>query len=179
MDTCWITTIKPGNHEVIRRRGDAGTNPSHQRWFLPVSATRLRRYRCAVSRDERHCAVLTRSANAASGRTKGSYPAGQVRRKETHPHHPSAPPSLTRVGFWGVRGGTRAARPHPSPLHLRWRGSRRVQGTERPHHSPTPLPPLRGFYTTGANRRRGDASIPTTHPHRPRPYARLRGAHQF
>src|SRR5216684_3586219 len=46
---------------------------------------------------------------------------------------------LTRVGFWGVRGGTR---PHPSPLHRRWRGSRRVQGTERPHHSPTPLPPL-------------------------------------
>jgi len=66
----------------------AGTNPSHQRWFLPVSATRLRRWTypacqrdcvataarsgklqgipCAVSRDERHCAVLTRSANAAA-----------------------------------------------------------------------------------------------------------------
>jgi len=37
-----------------------------QRWFLPVSATLLRSYRCAVSRDERHCAVLTRSANAAA-----------------------------------------------------------------------------------------------------------------
>src|SRR5258708_4008227 len=38
----------------------AGTNPSHQRWFLPVSATLLRSYRCAVSRDERHCAATLR-----------------------------------------------------------------------------------------------------------------------
>src|SRR6266481_2767650 len=48
-------------------RGDAGTNPSHQRWFLPVSATRLRRYRCAVSRDERHCAASA----SHSGETQG------------------------------------------------------------------------------------------------------------
>ena len=71
-------------------RGDAGTNPSHlalihpgneasplalraqpgrkeQRWFLPVSATLLRSYRCAVSRDERHCAATA----ARSAETKG------------------------------------------------------------------------------------------------------------
>src|SRR5260221_8455720 len=51
----------------VAARGDAGTNPSHQRWFLPVSATRLRRYRCAVSRDERHCAASA----SHSGETKG------------------------------------------------------------------------------------------------------------
>ena len=38
----------------------AGTYPSHQRWFLPVSATLLRSYRYAVSRDERHCAATLR-----------------------------------------------------------------------------------------------------------------------
>jgi len=53
------------NVAILRRTGIdrlhvAGTNPSHQRWFLPVSATRLRRYRCAVSRDERHCAATLR-----------------------------------------------------------------------------------------------------------------------
>src|SRR6266851_2552220 len=52
---------------VSYHRGDAGTNPSHQRWFLPVSATRLRRYRCAVSRDERHCAATA----SRSGETQG------------------------------------------------------------------------------------------------------------
>src|SRR5258708_28260932 len=44
----------------IPAKSDAGTYPSCQRWFLPVSATRLRRYRCAVSRDERHCAATLR-----------------------------------------------------------------------------------------------------------------------
>jgi len=45
-----------------------GTYPSGQRWFLPVSATLLRNYRCAVSRDERHCAASA----SHSGRTKGA-----------------------------------------------------------------------------------------------------------
>jgi len=128
---CWHQSVSPG------------TYPSWQRGFAS-SATRSARTKGATL-------VLARLGNATASlplrgqpRRKAlrSYPAGQVRRKETHPHHPSAPPPLTRVGFWGVRGGTQAARPHPSPLHLRWRGSWRVQGTERPHHSPIPLPPL-------------------------------------
>jgi hypothetical protein len=47
-----------------------GTYPSWQRGFLPVSATRLRRYRCAVSQDERSNAASAASASH-SGRTKG------------------------------------------------------------------------------------------------------------
>ena len=43
-----------------------GTYPSCQRRFLSVPPTLLRSYRCAVSRNERHYAVLTRSANAAA-----------------------------------------------------------------------------------------------------------------
>ena len=34
--------------------------PIRLTWHLSVLATRLRRYRCAVSRDERHCAATLR-----------------------------------------------------------------------------------------------------------------------
>src|SRR5713101_5933768 len=98
--------------QQVPARGDAGTNPSHQR--------------C--------CAVLTRSANAAARlllRSQAERKAATASRSgetqgEASPLH-TTPLPLTRVGFWGVRRGTR---PHPSPLHLRWRGrgSRRVPG---------------------------------------------------
>ena len=44
----------------------AGTYPSHQRWFLPVSATLLRSYRCAVSQTKG-----TAQLPCGSGETQG------------------------------------------------------------------------------------------------------------
>src|SRR5258708_1983088 len=55
-------------------RGDAGTYPSHQRWFLPVSATLLRSYRYAVSRDERHCAASASHSGETQGEASQPYP---------------------------------------------------------------------------------------------------------
>ncbi len=52
-------------------RGDAGTYPSHQRWFLPVLPTTLAR-------------LLLRSQ--AERKAQRSYPTDQVRRKEKRPH---------------------------------------------------------------------------------------------
>ncbi len=54
-----LALIRLGNvaaHLALR----AQPRRKEQRWFLPVSATRLRRYRYAVSRDERHCAATLR-----------------------------------------------------------------------------------------------------------------------
>jgi hypothetical protein len=48
-------------------RGDAGTYPSRQRWFLPVPPTLLRSYRCAVSRNERHCAASAPHSDEMKG----------------------------------------------------------------------------------------------------------------
>src|SRR6266436_8332216 len=77
----------PHNRDAVKLHlftggGDAGTNPSHQRWFLPVSATRLRRYSFAVSRDERHCAASA----SHSGETQGDASPPRVR----------SPPAPTR-----------------------------------------------------------------------------------
>jgi len=53
----WFVTQIAGELDIL---SPTGTYPSCQRWFLPVSATLLRSYRCAVSRDERHCAATLR-----------------------------------------------------------------------------------------------------------------------
>ena len=62
--------------------------PIRLTWHLSVLATRLRRYRCAVSQDERSNAgscpsrlAPIRPANAAAQLVLRT----QVRRKETHP----------------------------------------------------------------------------------------------
>ena len=95
---------------VLARLGNAAAQLN-----LSVSPTRLRHYCCAVRRDERHtvraqprrkalrcsypfCQRRCAATATQSGRTKGSYPAGQMRRKETHPHHPCAPLPPLREG---------------------------------------------------------------------------------
>src|SRR6266851_3631952 len=53
---CWHLSVSPGTYPS-RQRGCAATAAqSGETQGIP----------CAVSRDERHCAVLTRSANAAA-----------------------------------------------------------------------------------------------------------------
>src|SRR5216683_548903 len=84
---------------VIFHRGDAGTYPSHQRWFLPVSAgTYPSGQRCCAAsashsgrtKGGRDC-VATAARSAETKGTAQLVLRTQVRRKETHPHHPSAP----------------------------------------------------------------------------------------
>src|SRR6266851_1563178 len=104
---CWHQSVSPGTYPsgqrccaasaphsgrtkgatlVLARLGNATASLN-----LSVSPTRLRRYCCAVRRDARHTVRGQPRRKALR-----SYPAGQVRRKETHPHHPSVPPPPLR-----------------------------------------------------------------------------------
>ncbi len=156
------------NH--LPARGDAGTNPSHQRWFLPVSATRLRRYRCAVSRDERHCAASA----SHSGETQGDASPPPIRTApafrgryfrgvawearwfcSTEDDHKGlvkipriflAPHPSHRPRPYGT--GSLLKRPckKPTPESTAPAPTRLGRGRcKHPHHPSTPLPPLRGL----------------------------------
>src|SRR5437870_830158 len=63
-------------HKRYSAKGDAGTYPSCQRWFLPVLPTTLAR-------------LLLRSQ--AEREALRSFPTGQARRNEKRPHPASTP----------------------------------------------------------------------------------------
>src|SRR5216684_4118456 len=64
-------------------------------WHQSVSATRLRRYSFAVSRDVRR--RIPPPVRTTPAPTRLSTGKGRCK----HPHHPSAPLPLTRVGYLG------------------------------------------------------------------------------
>src|SRR5258708_30485309 len=84
---CWHQSVSPTL--VLARLGNATAS-------LPLRGQpRRKALRCSYPFCQRRCAATA----AQSGRTKGSYPAGQVRRKEKHPHstqHHSRPYDITR-----------------------------------------------------------------------------------
>src|SRR5258708_27887964 len=99
-----LAPIRPANAaaQLVLRTQAGRKEDATASLNLSVSPTPLRRYCCAVRRDARHtvrgqprrkalrcsypfCQRRCAATAAQSGRTKGSYPAGQVRRKEAHP----------------------------------------------------------------------------------------------